>query len=64
MAVVVCSVLVLVATGTGWVALRQLTNGLTASAALGAGLPGGSKTVDGSVNVLLIGLDTRLVSHA
>ncbi len=60
MAVVVCSVLVLVGTGTGWVALRQLTNGLTASAALGAGLPGGSKTVDGSVNVLLIGLDTRL----
>ncbi len=60
MAVVVCSVLVLVATGTGWVALRQLTNGLTASAALGAGLPGGSKTADGAVNVLLIGLDTRL----
>jgi len=58
--VTVCSVLVLLGTGAGWAGLRGLTDALTASSALGGTLPGGSRTGDGSVNVLLIGLDTRL----
>jgi len=61
-AVAACALLVLLGTGTGWVTLRHLTTG---SAALDGALDGplaagpGSGSVDGSVNVLLIGLDTR-----
>ncbi len=59
-AVAVCSVLVLVGTGTGWVTLRHLTTGSAAlGGALAGALAGGSASPDGSVNVLLIGLDTR-----
>jgi LCP family protein required for cell wall assembly len=48
---VVCSVLVFGASGAGWVALRSLTG------STGAG--SGSRATDGSVTILLIGLDTR-----
>ena len=48
---VVASVLVFLASGAGWVALRGLGGG--------PALASGSHQADGSVNILLIGLDTR-----
>lgn len=50
-AVVFCSVVVFGASATGWFALRALSGGTSALS--------GSHAADGSVNILLIGLDTR-----
>ena len=50
-ALVVASALVFLAAGAGWVALRGLGGG--------PALATGSHQADGSVNILLIGLDTR-----
>jgi len=52
---VVASAAVVVASGVAWATLRDLTGGLTTSNALA----GGSASQDGSVNILLIGLDSR-----
>jgi len=52
---VVASAAVVVATGVAWATLRDLTGGLTTSNALA----GGSASKNGSVNILLIGLDSR-----
>jgi LCP family protein required for cell wall assembly len=49
--VLLCSVIAFGASGTGWFALRALTGGTAAAS--------GSHAADGSVNILLIGLDTR-----
>ncbi len=52
---VVASAAVVVASGVAWATVRDLTGGLTTSNAL----TGGSASKDGSVNILLIGLDSR-----
>jgi len=52
---VVASAAVVVASGVAWATVRDLTGGLTTSNALA----GGSASKDGSVNILLIGLDSR-----
>jgi len=52
---VVASAAVVLASGVAWATLRDLTGGLTTSNALA----GGSASKDGSVNILLIGLDSR-----
>ena len=55
LAAVVASVAVVASTGVAWATLRDLTAGLTTSDAL----TGGSASKDGSVNILLMGLDSR-----
>jgi len=52
---VVASFAVVAASGVAWATLRDLAGGLTTSNALA----GGSASKDGSVNILLIGLDSR-----
>ncbi len=52
---VVVSVAVIATTGVTWAMLRDLSQGLTTSNAL----PGGAASKDGSVNILLMGLDSR-----
>jgi len=52
---VVASAAVVLASGVAWATVRDLTGGLTTSNAL----TGGSASKDGSVNILLIGLDSR-----
>ncbi len=54
-AVVAVSAAVLVSTGVAWATLRDLSAGLSTSNALA----GGSASRDGSVNILLMGLDSR-----
>ena len=56
-AATLASVMVLVITGVAWSTLNTLTQGLTTSNALAG--TSGSGTKDGSVNILLIGLDSR-----
>ena len=51
----VASFAVVAASGVAWATLRDLAGGLTTSNALA----GGSASKDGSVNILLIGLDSR-----
>ncbi|MFJ8311121.1 LCP family protein [Streptomyces sp. NPDC094147] len=55
----VTSAVVLVACGVTWFAYRSLTNGLTTSDALDAVKKNAPKHLDSSVNLLLIGLDSR-----
>ncbi len=52
---VAVSVAVVLSTGFAWATLRDLSAGLTTSNALA----GGSASQDGSVNILLMGLDSR-----
>ncbi|MGZ4532004.1 MAG: LCP family protein [Mycobacteriaceae bacterium] len=52
---VAASVVVVVSTGLAWATLRDLSQGVTTSNALA----GGSASKDGSVNILLMGLDSR-----
>ncbi len=52
---VVASAAVVLASGVAWATVRDLTGGLITSNALA----GGSASKDGSVNILLIGLDSR-----
>jgi LCP family protein required for cell wall assembly len=54
-ALAVVSALVLIATGVAWSQYRDLSNGLTTSDALG----GAERSTGGTVNILLIGLDSR-----
>ena len=53
------SCLVLVTTGYGWNALRELSSGLTKSTALDGGT-GGADSGSGPTNILIMGLDSRL----
>ena len=55
----VTSAVVLVACGVTWFTYRSLTNGLTTSDALDAVKKNAPKHLDSSVNLLLIGLDSR-----
>ena len=55
----VTSAVVLIACGVTWFAYRSLTNGLTTSDALDAVKKNAPKHLDSSVNLLLIGLDSR-----
>jgi len=55
---VVASAAVVLATGVAWATLRDLTQGVTTSDAL-SGTHRGAPSKDGSVNVLLMGLDSR-----
>ncbi len=50
------AVLVVVLSGMGWWATRSLLGGMTVSQALGLDAP---RSTDGSMNILLIGLDSR-----
>lgn len=52
------SVLVLSVTGYAWGNLRSLNNGLTTTDVIDGGL-GGAKPLDGSMDILLVGLDSR-----
>jgi len=55
---VVASAAVVLATGVAWATLRDLTQGITTSSAL-SGTHAVAPSEDGSVNVLLMGLDSR-----
>lgn len=55
----VTSAVVLIGCGVTWFAYRSLTNGLTTSDALDAVKKNAPKHLDSSVNLLLIGLDSR-----
>ena len=55
--VALASCLVLLTTGYGWNALHELSSGLTKSAALGDGT---GSAESGPVNILIMGLDSRL----
>jgi len=58
--VAVISVLALAITGACWWATRHLVGGITVSQALGLDAP---HSTDGSMNILLIGLDSRKDQH-
>jgi LCP family protein required for cell wall assembly len=55
---VVASFAVVISTGVAWATLRDLTQGITTSDAL-SGTHSGAPSKDGSVNILLMGLDSR-----
>jgi len=55
---VVASAAVVLATGVAWATLRDLTQGITTSSAL-SGTHAVAPSEDGSVNVVLMGLDSR-----
>lgn len=54
------SLLVMTLTGMGWWVSRHLAGGITLSQALGLDAP---RSTDGSMNILLIGLDSRKDLH-
>ncbi len=56
---VVASFAVVASTGVAWATLRDLTQGITTSNALTGAPTGTSRSKDGSVNILLVGLDSR-----
>ncbi|MDG4533331.1 LCP family protein [Streptomyces sp. AV19] len=58
-AVWAASAVVLIASGTVWTAYRTITDGLTTSDALDAARKHAPRHLDSSVNLLLIGLDSR-----
>ncbi|MBV9514321.1 MAG: LCP family protein [Mycobacteriaceae bacterium] len=58
--IAIVSALALALTGTGWWATRNLVGGITVSQALGLDAP---RSTDGSMNILLIGLDSRKDQH-
>lgn len=53
------AIVVLVGTGFGWVAYRNITGGITTSDALA----GGAASEGGDQNILIMGLDSRLDQH-
>ena len=55
---VVASLAVMASTGVAWATLQDLTRGITTSNAL-SGQRSGAQSKDGSVNILLMGLDSR-----
>lgn len=57
----IASVLVLVTTGYGWNVMREFSNGVTTSSALGGSITGHLDTdhLDGPENILIMGLDSR-----
>jgi len=59
MVAVVASFAVVASTGVAWATLRDLTQGITTSNALTGAPTGTSRSKDGSVNILLVGLDSR-----
>jgi LCP family protein required for cell wall assembly len=54
--IALAAVLAMALTGMGWWATRNLVGGMTVSQALGLDAP---RSTDGSMNILLIGLDSR-----
>ncbi|MFI9723011.1 LCP family protein [Streptomyces sp. NPDC052396] len=58
-AVCLSSAAIMVTSGTGWLAYHWLNNGLITSSALDALRKGAPRKLDDSVNLLLIGLDSR-----
>jgi LCP family protein required for cell wall assembly len=58
--VAVLALLAITLTGMGWWATRHLVGGITISQALGLDDP---RSTDGSMNILLIGLDSRKDQH-
>ncbi|RKT52928.1 LCP family protein [Saccharothrix australiensis] len=52
-----CSVAVLLGTGYAWVNFQSLSRNLTTTDVIGAG--GGERPADGSVDILMVGMDSR-----